>query len=83
MSEKIRRLKRDLKFKGSDSGFLSGYDGNQWGSYSGLGFYQVTKVLRRLFRYCDDGKILMVRQYRNALERYTLEIPAGALDAAG
>ena len=29
-----------------------------------------------------DGKILMVRQYRNALERYTLEIPAGALDEA-
>ena len=30
----------------------------------------------------DEGKILMVRQYRNALERYTLEIPAGALDTA-
>ena len=29
----------------------------------------------------DEGKILMVRQYRNALERYTLEIPAGALDS--
>ncbi len=28
-----------------------------------------------------DGKILMVRQYRNALERFTLEIPAGALDS--
>ncbi|MDR1765722.1 MAG: NUDIX hydrolase [Lachnospiraceae bacterium] len=27
-----------------------------------------------------DGKILMVRQYRNALERVTLEIPAGKLD---
>ena len=27
-----------------------------------------------------DGKILMVRQYRNAPERYTLEIPAGALN---
>ena len=27
-----------------------------------------------------DGRILMVRQYRNALDRYTLEIPAGALD---
>ena len=25
----------------------------------------------------QDGKILMVRQYRNAIERYTLEIPAG------
>ena len=30
-----------------------------------------------------DGKILMVRQYRNALDRFTLEIPAGALDFAG
>ena len=28
----------------------------------------------------DDGKILMVRQYRNALDRFTLEIPAGKLD---
>ena len=27
-----------------------------------------------------EGKLLMVRQYRNALDRYTLEIPAGALD---
>jgi len=25
----------------------------------------------------DDGKILMVRQYRNAIDDYTLEIPAG------
>ena len=28
-----------------------------------------------------DGRILMVRQYRNALDRFTLEIPAGKLDA--
>lgn len=28
----------------------------------------------------DDGKLLMVRQYRNALERETLEIPAGGLN---
>ena len=27
-----------------------------------------------------EGKLLMVRQYRNALERETLEIPAGARD---
>ena len=26
-----------------------------------------------------EGRIIMVRQYRNALERYTLEIPAGGL----
>jgi ADP-ribose pyrophosphatase len=29
----------------------------------------------------DDGKILMVRQFRNAIERYTLEIPAGSRDS--
>lgn len=29
----------------------------------------------------DDGKIIMVRQYRNASDSYTLEIPAGCLDA--
>ena len=27
-----------------------------------------------------DGRILMVKQYRNALDRFTLEIPAGKLD---
>ena len=31
----------------------------------------------------EDGKILMVRQYRNALDRFTLEIPAGKLDEPG
>lgn len=30
-----------------------------------------------------EGKILMVRQYRNALDRFTLEIPAGKLDRPG
>jgi ADP-ribose pyrophosphatase len=29
----------------------------------------------------EDGKLLMVRQYRPALNRYTLEIPAGARDS--
>ncbi len=27
----------------------------------------------------EKGRLIMVRQYRNALERYTLEIPAGGL----
>ena len=29
----------------------------------------------------NEGKLLMVRQYRNALERETLEVPAGARDS--
>ena len=28
----------------------------------------------------ESGKILMVKQYRNALDRFTLEIPAGGRD---
>ncbi len=30
----------------------------------------------------DDGRIIMVRQYRNAIDDYTLEIPAGGLNGA-
>ncbi len=30
----------------------------------------------------EDGRILMVKQYRNALDRFTVEIPAGGLDTA-
>lgn len=30
----------------------------------------------------DDGKILMVKQYRNALDRFTLELPAGGKNGA-
>lgn len=29
----------------------------------------------------DQGRIIMVRQYRNAVDNYTLEIPAGGLNA--
>ena len=28
----------------------------------------------------DDGRILLVRQYRNAIDRFALEVPAGGLD---
>jgi ADP-ribose pyrophosphatase len=31
----------------------------------------------------EDGKILLVKQFRNALDRITLEVPAGKLDYVG
>ena len=31
----------------------------------------------------EEGKILMVHQYRNALNRFTLELPAGKVDSPG
>ena len=80
MSEQIKRLKRELKFKGTILEFYQDtmeIDGDHtvvWDFIKHKGAAAVVPVT-------EDGKILMVRQYRNALERYTLEIPAGALDA--
>lgn len=81
MSEQIKRLKRELKFKGKiidfyqDTMEINGDHTVIWDFVKHKGAAAVVPVR-------EDGKILMVRQYRNALDRYTLEIPAGALDAA-
>ena len=80
MSEHIKRLNRELKFKGKIIDFYQDtmeIDGDHtvvWDFIKHKGAAAVVPVT-------EYGKILMVRQYRNALERYTLEIPAGALDA--
>lgn len=80
MSGQIKRLNRELKFKGKIIDFYQDtmeIDGDHtvvWDFIRHKGAAAVVPVT-------DDGKILMVKQYRNALDRYTLEIPAGALDA--
>ncbi len=80
MGEHIKRLNRELKFKGKIIDFYQDtieVDGNHtviWDFIKHKGAAAVVPVT-------EDGKILMVRQYRNALDRYTLEIPAGALEA--
>ena len=81
MGEKIRRIKRELVHKGAIIEVYKDYmefsNGHhaEWDFIRHDGAAAVVPVL-------DDGRILMVRQYRNALERYTLEIPAGKLDAS-
>ena len=80
MSEHIKRLNRELKFKGKIIDFYQDtieVDGDHtvvWDFIKHKGAAAVVPVT-------EDGRILMVRQYRNALDRYTLEIPAGALDS--
>ncbi|HJD43263.1 MAG TPA: NUDIX hydrolase [Candidatus Mediterraneibacter quadrami] len=83
MDQHIKRINRELKFRGrivdfyQDTMEITGEDGTHtaiWDFIKHKGAAAVVPVT-------DDGRILMVRQYRNALERYTLEIPAGALDA--
>ena len=78
--EHIERVQRELKYKGA---ILSMYadtikvpNGNTavWDFIGHQGAAAVVPVT-------DDGKILMVRQYRNSVDRYTLKIPAGGLNS--
>lgn len=80
MSEQIKRIERKLIQKGSIIDFYKDSiqlpDGKvvQWDFIKHKGAAAVVAVR-------DDGKLLMVRQYRNALDRYTLELPAGGRDS--
>ena len=77
MAESVVRLKRELKYEGAilkiyeDTVMANGHEAH-WDFIHHDGAAAVLPV-------ADDGKILMVRQYRNALDRQTLEIPAGKL----
>ena len=81
MAEEFKRLNRELVYKGSIIDFYKDTvqvpDGNvvKWDFIKHQGAAAVLPVR-------EDGKILMVHQYRNALDRYTLEIPAGGLNGA-
>ncbi len=81
MVEPVIRVDRQLKFTGAilniyeDTVIANGHEAH-WDFIHHDGAAAVVPVT-------DDGKILMVRQYRNALDRETLEIPAGKLDAPG
>lgn len=77
--EEFKRVKRTLVQKGSIIDYYRDTvevpNGNvvEWDFIGHKGAAAVVPVTK-------DGKILMVRQYRNALDRYTLEIPAGGMN---
>ena len=79
MAEEFKRLKRELVAKGHIIDYYHDTmqipNGNiaVWDFIKHNGAAAVVAVR-------DDGRLLMVRQYRNALERETLEIPAGGLN---
>lgn len=76
--EPVKRLKRELRAKGTVINLYKDtveVNGNiaEWDYIHHDGAAAVVAV-------DNDGKFLMVRQYRNALDRFTLELPAGKLD---
>lgn len=81
MAERPERVSRELMYKGSildvykDTMKFSNGKTEEWDTVSHrMGAAAILPVL-------PDGRILMVRQYRNARERETIEIPAGARDS--
>ena len=79
--EEFKRISRDLVAKGAIIDYYQDTmqipNGNiaKWDLIDHKGAAAVVAVR-------EDGKLLMVRQYRNALERETLEIPAGIFTAS-
>lgn len=78
----IKRIDRQLVAEGRIIDYYQDTmqlpNGNQakWDLIDHKGAAAVVAVL-------DDGRLLMVRQYRNAPERVTLELPAGGLNGRG
>ncbi|MCR5007496.1 MAG: NUDIX hydrolase [Oribacterium sp.] len=74
----VKLIERKLAYKGKvitvydDHVDVGGHD-THWDFIHHMGAAAVLPVLK-------DGRILMVRQYRHALQRYTLELPAGKRD---
>ncbi len=79
--KEIKRIKRELVYKGT---ILDFYEDTMLLPNGKTEIWDF--VSHRMGAACvlpvrPDGKILMVRQYRNALERETLEVPAGKRDS--
>ncbi len=77
----LKRIKRELEYQGTILDFYSDYMQLPDGKIEKWDFVEHRKGAAAVVPALPDGRILMVRQYRNALERYTLEIPAGARDS--
>jgi ADP-ribose pyrophosphatase len=82
MKQMIKRVNRELVHKGHIVEFYEDtieIEGKRHTFYDFINHIGAAAVVP----VTDDGKILMVKQYRNALDRFTLEVPAGALDEVG
>ena len=76
---RLKRINRELKHKGNIVDFYQDtilVDDKRECTYDFINH----KGAAAIVPVTDEGKILMVKQYRNALDQFTLEIPAGALN---
>ena len=77
--DSVKRIKRDLAYRGA---VLHVYDDTMLTPDGKTVHYDFIhhNGAAAVVPVREDGKILMVRQFRNAIDRETIEIPAGKLD---
>lgn len=81
MSNTIKRMNRELVYKGAILDIYKDTMDVGNGKIEEWDYVAHRKGAACILPVLPDGKIIMVRQYRNALERDTLEVPAGARDS--
>lgn len=81
MVQNLKRLKRELVKEGVIVNMYTDYMEMPDGRVAEWDYIEHKKGAAAVVAVLPDGRIAMVRQYRNALERITLEIPAGARDS--
>lgn len=79
--EKVKRINRELVYKGSILDIYKDTMQIPNGNIEEWDYVEHRKGAAAVLPVLSDGRIVMVRQYRNALERETIEIPAGCRDS--
>ena len=75
-----KRVKRELVYRGSILDIYKDHMVFDNGHEEDWDFVAHRQGAAAVVAVDDDGKLLMVRQWRNALDREALELPAGARD---
>ena len=81
MNDNVKRINRELKYSGAILDVYSDTMEFSNGNTEIWDFVSHRKGAAAVVAVLPNGKLLMVRQYRNALSRETLEIPAGSRDS--
>lgn len=79
---KIKRVKREAVYEGNIITMYNDYMVNDDGDAAKWDFIDHPGAAA-VVAATDEGKLLLVRQYRNSIDGMTLELPAGKLDFVG
>ena len=81
MVQTLKRVKRELVKKGVIVDMYADHIEMPDGKTVVWDYIEHRKGAAAILAVLPDGKIIMVKQYRNAIDRITLEIPAGSRDS--